>query len=245
MRDGAAPGAEGAGRGRASACGPVVGRPRRGRRSRRVGDSSPKNGRATKGRNDLRTTVRARNAEGGRGGILLSCCPEVLLSTGRSAGSASPNKRPALFIPCGVAPSLRPPPRGGCRAKRGWGSTPCGTGRRRASGGAGRAVHGVLPPALRATPLSEGGGPGAGGGRPGFRVFGRRRKAPPVSDFCGGFSCGGGAAAGRVFAKSRTSAGTPARRKTGATTRKPDNPKTRRSPPPCGTARPTSRGFRP
>ena len=42
--------------------------------------------------------------------------------------------------------------------------------------GAGRAAHGVLPPALRATPLSEGGGPGAAG-------FARRRESPAANAF--------------------------------------------------------------
>ena len=42
--------------------------------------------------------------------------------------------------------------------------------------GAGRAVHGVLPPALRAIPLSEGGGSGAAG-------FARRRESPAANAF--------------------------------------------------------------
>ena len=63
-------------------------------KGRGLGRASPEGGRSTTGQNDLRTTVRARHAEGSRGGGF--CCPAVLRSCCRRpvGGECFPGGRP-------------------------------------------------------------------------------------------------------------------------------------------------------
>ncbi len=79
----------------------------------------------------------APNGAGGRGmepsrkGLLGCQTPLRPVAPTVSTGARwPPELRPIHMGKGAVACMVRPPPRGGSRAKRGWGSTPCGTGQR-------------------------------------------------------------------------------------------------------------------